>query len=312
MSPAPLKIAFVVATKDRPAQLERLLLSLAGQERKPDEVLIVDGSEISVAGVLDRPGLSGLSLRYSSCRPPSAARQRNRGVALVQSGIDLIGFLDDDAVLAPGALPRMMNFWESASADIGGAQFNMINHPPIFAGGLKRLPFISSLGLYSGNPGDVLPSGFQVMVGPVSRTVYVRWLGSGASIWRRTVFAAEAFDEWFQGYSYLEDLDFSYRVGKHFRLAVVGGADYEHLPASEGRGGGFRFGRREAVNRLYFVAKNPELSRLRCMLTLTLRLAISLAMAGRERKAYYLARAAGTLIGSAQGLLQFSRREVRP
>jgi GT2 family glycosyltransferase len=312
MNPARLKIAFVVATKDRPAELERLLLSLAGQERKPDEVIIVDGSEKSVAGVLDGPGLSKLKLRYSRCRPPSAARQRNRGIALVSPAVDLIGFLDDDAVLAPGAMSRMMDFWETASGDIGGAQFNLINYPPIFAGGLKRLPFVAAFGLYSGNPGDVLPSGFQVMIGPVEKTVFVRWLGSLASIWRRKIFTTEKFDEWFQGYSYLEDLDFSYRIGKRYRLAVIAGADCEHLQASGGRSGAFRFGRRESINRLYFVSKNPELSRLRCILTLLLRLAISLVMAVRERKVYYLARAAGTLIGSAQGLLQFSRREVRP
>ena len=306
------KIAFVVATKDRPAELERLLLSVAGQERKPDEIIVVDGSAASAAAVLARPGLSVLSLRYARCLPPSAARQRNRGIALVRSDIDLIGFLDDDAVLAPGAMARMMDFWDSAGPEIGGAQFNMTNHPPVFAAGLKRLPFVAALGLYSGKPGAVLPSGFQVMVGPVTKTTFVRWLGSGASIWRRQVFADEAFDEWFEGYSYLEDLDFSFRVGRRFRLAVVGGADYEHLPAGEGRGGGFRFGRREALNRLYFVTKNPELSRLRCLLTLSLRLAISLVLAGRERKAYYMARAAGTLIGGAQGLLQFTRREVRP
>jgi hypothetical protein len=148
------------------------------------------------------------------------------------------------------------------------------------------------------------------MVGPTTETVYVRWLGSGASVWRRSVFATEVFDEWFRGYSYLEDLDFSYRVGRRFRLAVVGGAGYEHLPAAEGRGGGWLFGRREALNRLYFVTKYDELSRPRCLLTLSLRIAISLAMALRERKGYYLARAAGTLIGAVQGLLQFSRREV--
>jgi glycosyltransferase involved in cell wall biosynthesis len=312
MNLPPLKIAFVVATKDRPAELERLLLSLAGQGRRPDEVIIVDGGDPGVAGVLDRPGLSGLQLRYLRCRPPSAARQRNRGIGQVGPDIDLIGFLDDDAVLAPGAMAGMMDFWAAAPDDIKGAQFNMTNHPAMYAAGLKRLPFVAALGLYSGKPGDVLPSGFQVMVGPVEKTVYVRWLGSGASIWRRSVFGSETFDEWFRGYSYLEDLDFSYRVGKRGRLAVVGGADYEHLPAAEGRGGGFRFGRREALNRLYFVAKNPELSRLRCLLTLSLRLAISLSMAARERKAYYLGRAAGTLVGAAQGLPLFSRSEVRP
>ncbi len=305
------KIAFVVATKDRPAELGRLLESLSAQSRKPDEIIVVDGGAIGVSEVLHRPELESLALRYERCLPPSAARQRNRGIARVSPGIDLIGFLDDDAVLAPGAMSRMMDFWESASSDIGGAQFNMLNHPAVFAAGLKRWPLISFLGLYSGNPGDVLPSGFQVMVGPVAETIFVRWLGSGASIWRRHIFDAESFDEWFEGYSYLEDLDFSFRVGRHYRLAVVGQAGYEHLPARKGRGDGFRFGRREAVNRLYFVTKNPELSRIRCAMALSLRLAISLAMAGRERKAGYLARAAGTLIGGVQGLLQFSRREVR-
>jgi glycosyltransferase involved in cell wall biosynthesis len=310
MPPGLDRIAFVVATKDRPAELARLLRSLAAQDRRPDEVIIVDGGEAGVDDVAARPEFTSLNIRYERCLPPSAARQRNRGLALVSPGIDLIGFLDDDAVLAPGAMGKMAAFWKSAPADVGGAQFNMANHPPVFAAGLKRLPLVSRLGLYSGRPGDILPSGFQVMVGPVRETLFVHWLGSGASIWRRSVFAADAFDEWFEGYSYLEDLDFSYRVGRHFRLAVVGGADYEHLPAGEGRGSGFRFGRREAVNRLYFVTKNAELSRLRCLLTLSLRLGISLAMAGRERKFYYLARAAGTLVGAAQGLIIFSRREI--
>jgi len=307
-----LRIVFVVATKDRPAELRRLLLSLAAQSRRPDEVIVVDGSVESIGYVLERPDLSELALRYERCRPPSAARQRNRGISLVSPDIDLIGFMDDDAVLAPGAMERMMNFWEAAPADVGGAQFNLINHPPIFAANLKKIPFVERLGVYSGNPGDILSSGFQVMVGPVANTVHVRWLGTCASIWRRNVFATDAFDEWFEGYSYLEDLDFSFRVGKRFHLAVIGGADYEHLPSSEGRGNGFRFGRREAINRLYFVKKNPELSPLRCYLTLTLRTAISLALAFRERPTHYLARAAGTLVGVAQAALEFHRGKARP
>ena len=38
------KLAFVVATKDRPAELQRMWDSLVAQSRVPDEVVIVDAS----------------------------------------------------------------------------------------------------------------------------------------------------------------------------------------------------------------------------------------------------------------------------
>jgi GT2 family glycosyltransferase len=211
-----------------------------------------------------------------------------------------IGFLDDDAVMLPGALARMDEFLTAADPGLGGASFNLINSPKPFAAGLKGLPWVERLGLYSGTPGGVLPSGFQVLLGRVDRTCEVRWLGSTASVWRREVFGSIGFDEWFDGYSYLEDLDFSYRVGKRYRLAVIAGADYEHYPAPHGRGSGFVFGRREARNRIHFVRKNPELSMGRCCMALGLRVAISLVMAMREGQPYYLGRALGALIGVVQ------------
>ncbi len=65
------------------------------------------------------------------------------------------------------------------------------------------------------------------------------------------------FDEFFDGFSYLEDLDFSYTVGRRYRLAVVAGAGYAHHPP--GRGDTFdflHFGRIEIRNRIFFVRKH--------------------------------------------------------
>jgi len=305
------EIAFVVPTKDRPDDLRRLLRSLAGQSRRPAEVIVVDGGDRPIRGILDDPAFAGLNLRYERCRPPSASRQRNRGLALVSPRIPLVGFIDDDTVLAPGALERMAEFWAAAGPDVGGAHFNRSNHPPVFGARMKKWPVLSALGIYSGRPGDVLPSGFQVIVGSMTETIFVRWLGSEASIWRREVFAEFRFDEWFEGYSYLEDLDFSYLVGARFRLAVVGGADYEHRPGSAGRGNGFQFGRREALNRIHFVRKHSELSPALCYAALALRLGISLVFAVRERSPYYLGRAAGASIGMAQSFLGIGRGRQR-
>ena len=302
-------IAIVVPTKDRPEDLLRLLRSIAGQSCLPAEVIVVDGGEVNIAPVLREPSLSVLVLRYERCRPPSASRQRNWGLRLVSPDIPLIGFLDDDCCLEPDALARMLDYWATAGSEVGGASFNLLNHPAVFAADWKRRPWVERLGLYSGRPGAVLPSGFQVMIGRVDGNLYVRWMGTGASVWRRSVFEDFAFDEWYTGYSYLEDLDFSYRVGRRYRLAVVAGADYRHFHALHGRGSGYVFGLREAANRIYFVRKNPELSLARCLAALSFRTGISLIMALRERRMYYVSRAAGTVVGMVRSL--FDRRRPR-
>ncbi|MGE5741496.1 MAG: glycosyltransferase family 2 protein, partial [Candidatus Aminicenantes bacterium RBG_16_66_30] len=158
-------------------------------------------------------------------------------------------------------------------------------------------------GLYSGRGGGVTASGFQTMIGPVTVTTWTEWLPSGASVWRRDIFGRFRFDEWFEGYSYLEDLDFSYRVGRASKLAVVAPARYRHLPASGGRGGGYAFGLREVLNRTHFVRKHPGLSIAKCRAALTLRLLMSLADAVRERKASSAARAFGNAVGLVRSML---------
>ena len=295
------KLAFVVATKDRPQELERLWRSLAGQSRLPDEVIVVDASaRPSAPG--DGPG-ARLAPRVIPSPIASASRQRNIGLDAVSGESTLVGFLDDDAVLEADAVEEMLRFWRQAGPGVAGAAFNMVNHPALDWPALKRTSLASSLGLYSGRGGEVTASGFQTMIGPVTATTWTDWLPSGASVWRRDVFARFRFDEWFDGYSYLEDLDFSYRVGRTSKLAVVAPARYRHLPAAGGRGGGYVFGVREVLNRIHFVNKWRGLSPGRCRAALTLRLLMSLALAVRERRASFVARAFGNAVGLARSIL---------
>lgn len=295
------ELVFVVATKDRPAELGRLWQSLAAQSRLPDEVIVVDASARPAPPDAGRG--AGPALRRIPTAVASAARQRNIGIGAVGPGAALIGFLDDDAVLEPDAVEEMLRFWNQAGADVAGAAFNMANHPPLDWPLLKRAALAARLGLYSDRGGEVTSSGFQTMIGPVAATAWTEWLPSGASVWRRGVFERHRFDEWFEGYSYLEDLDFSYRVGRAAKLAVVAAARYHHLPASGGRGGGYAFGVREVLNRLHFVAKHPALSPGRCRAALTLRLLMSLALAARERRASYVSRAFGNAVGLTRSVL---------
>jgi len=301
MSAAP-EITFVVATKDRPDELLRLWRSLCSQSRVPDEVVVVDAS--ARPSTLVGPQTAPPVLRYIRTAVASATRQRNIGLESVGPKADLVGFLDDDAVLEAGAVEEMLRFWGSAGAEVGGAAFNMANHPPLEWPLLKRSRLAESLGLYSRRGGAVTASGFQTMIGPLARTEWTDWLPSGASVWRREVVRDHRFDEWYGGYSYLEDLDFSYRVGKSYKLAVVAGARYRHLQAPGGRGGSYAFGLREVLNRVHFVKKYPEFSLRKCYAALTARLLMNVVFAARERRASFIARAFGNTVGLVRSAIK--------
>ena len=289
------KIAFIVATKDRPDELQRMLKSLAAQFPQTGQVIIVDGSDKPIEAISN--GCKDLNITYLRCSPPSAARQRNIGIRAVSPETTLIGFLDDDVVLENNAIAAMIRFWEGAPDDVGGAAFNMVNHPSLYAPWLKSLLIVEKLGLYSREKGAVLTSGFHTMIGYTLETTYTEWLSSGAIVWRRNIFDKFQFDEWFDGYSYLEDLDFSYRVSRKYRLAVVADAKYYHYQAPAGRGSNYTFGKREVANRVYFVRKNSEFSLTKCYLALIVRIFISVVLTIQEGKIGYLMRALGNIVG---------------
>jgi len=292
------RLVFIVPTKDRPEELRRLLKSLALQIHPPDEIVIVDGSQPPLSDIVG--SFPRLCLKYVRVFPPSTVRQRLAGIEAVSPAATLIGFLDDDAVLEAEALERMREFWAKASSEIGGASFNMANYPKMVASSLKASALVCGLGLYSREPGAVLPSGFHTMIGVLDRTREVRWLPGTAVLWRRRVIEEFRFDPWYEGYGYLEDLDFSYRVGKKYRLAVVAEARYSHYPAAGGRVNEYGFGLQEVRNRIHFVRRNQELSIGKCRLALVARAGLSLVLAVRERRAGYLRRIWGNLAGIAK------------
>lgn len=300
MVPNAPRIALVVATCDRPREVGRMLASVSAQIEPPDRVIIVDSGTRSLKDVTAGP--PGVDVVHLESPVRSASRQRNMGVAAAGPGFDLIGFADDDVTFEPDAFQAMRAFWRRAPGDLGGAGFNLLNHPPLALRVLKFLPLTRLLQLYDQEPGRVLRSGIQTLIGTVPRNKDVEWLPTTAVIWKQEIFASFGFDEWFQGYSYLEDLDFSYRVAKRFKLAVVADAGYRHFPAPNGRGSGAEFGKREVLNRMHFVGKNAELSRLCCYQALVFRMLISFGNAAARGSANDLSRVWGNMLGLWESL----------
>ncbi|MFH1593899.1 MAG: glycosyltransferase [Candidatus Omnitrophota bacterium] len=255
------ELTIIIATKDRPNELIRLLESIDQGAFKPGETLIIDGGETPLKGLSKRDRFKDLNIRYVEKRPASLPMQRNIGVKALGDTATLIAFFDDDIVIEKDSLLNMMKFWESASPDTGGASFNNVSDR------LRRPSILEKLFLVNTErPGMVMRSGFQSKQCQVAETIPVGWLSGCAMVYRRQVFEKFRFDEKFTGYAHCEDLDFSYRVGKGFKLFVVADARVRHLSNSESvTGASVTLGRMQVLNRLYFVKKNAELSSSLCL-----------------------------------------------
>jgi len=250
------RLAVIIPTKERLFELGRLLTSLDVQSYKPEQVIIVDASAVANGQLTEE--YKDLDITYIH-KDTGITEARNVGIASLKKDINLVCFLDDDVVIESNAVEEMMSFWETADESVGGCSFFIANE-------IRQVPFIrrairAFFCAGSKRYGKILRSGVNISpYNPAMKSVRTDWLSGGVTIWKREVFDNYLFDEWFSGYGMYEDVDFSYRVSKHHKLFVNADAKVRHLSDSSKSGRNYLIGKKEVINRLYFVKKNPELS----------------------------------------------------
>ncbi|MBV9462672.1 MAG: glycosyltransferase family 2 protein, partial [Verrucomicrobiae bacterium] len=164
MSPRP--FAIIVPTKDRPQELRRFLRSIEQQPVKPDQLIVVDGSDRPIQSALS--DFRHLGIEYIPVRPPGLVKQRHAGVAALQAEIEVFGFFDDDIVLEPGALPAIQEFWEGRWDQYGGFGMNIVNAADVTY--RKHLWYLRFFKIRDDRfPGAILPSCRSVPYSPTDR-----------------------------------------------------------------------------------------------------------------------------------------------
>ena len=246
------ELAVIVPTIGRYEGIKTILDSIESQTVKADLAIIVDANKQYSKG---RVGKYSFPVKYIHTGPNSLTEARNIGIRNVPDGFELICFLDDDAELCDNAMANMHSFWRNASLDTAGAAFNVVNFPAISNMRAKEL-----FALNSPERGRVLKSGFGSSLYPVAADTKTQWLSGGNTVWRRSLFNEFKFDENLKGYGFVDDLDFSYSVGKGHKLFVLANANIKHFSATEHTNRIFRFGLMEVINRYYFLRKHGELS----------------------------------------------------
>jgi succinoglycan biosynthesis protein ExoA len=227
-------LSVVICTKDRPDMLAACLGSLECQTRRPEEIVIVDASATPARDAVD-----GIVGKCAVCRvaliaaPPGLPRQRNMGARAARGSV--IVYLDDDVVLEPGYLAAIARtFEDDPTKEIGGAGGAQVPDPTPREGFLRRAACRLFL-LDTYGRGIVKRSGCPDYVFSPRSRMEVEFLSGCNMAYRREVLDALSFDERLSGYALGEDLQFSYRVSRCWKLVLIPEARLHHRHAGGGR-----------------------------------------------------------------------------
>jgi GT2 family glycosyltransferase len=256
--------AVVICTRNRPTELAETLRSVVAQEGATRRlVLIVDASDPEntnrTAQAITTIG-DDLPIQHCLFRsPPSSARQRNAGIEQLPPSVDIVHFIDDDVTLRPGYFPALSTVLRTRP-EVGGVGGLILE--PDRSSGARRTAFLRRAFLLDHpDDGRVLPSGrttsAQIASSAPSHTDLrsTEWL-SGCSSYCRSLLETHRFDDALQGYSMMEDLDLSYRVGRETRLVVHPKAQLLHRRSQKNRFNAERYHRALTVHQRWFVEKH--------------------------------------------------------
>ena len=243
--------AAVIPTKNRPEGIRRLLRSMQEQQIWPGQIIIVDSGDVSLDAIISE--FDYFCIHYIKHKPSSLPQQRNVGICRLGCEIQIVAFFDDDVRLCPHAIDSVMAFWSCCPKDTAGIACNNVSHPRPPVTFLEKVFMVGS-----DRVGTILLSGFQSKICSLDGDYPVQWLIGGATFWRRSIFNEYAFDEWFCGYAHCEDVDFSYRVSKKYKLFAIKDAVFLHDTAPVQSTHEYHLGKMQVANRIYFVRKHRE------------------------------------------------------
>ncbi|MBD0370038.1 MAG: glycosyltransferase family 2 protein [Pyrinomonadaceae bacterium] len=254
-----LPISAIVPTRERATVLNRMLLSLAAQSAQPVEMIVVDASRADETEKLCGAKIEGLATRieYHRATATGAATQRSQAIAHARQ--DAILFLDDDIVFEADCI---LHLWEALESDarMGGASAMITNQRYFPPGRLSRTLFRvlhgraeeTYAGLCIGPAFNLLPEDRE----DLPEVVPVEWLNTTCTLYRRKALPQPLFDSHFTGYSLMEDVTLSLKVGRKWRLANARLAKIFHdsQPGAH-KNSAAAVARMELVNRHYVMTR---------------------------------------------------------
>ncbi len=233
------KVVVIVPTIGRPESLANLLESLFAQSRRPDEIIVADGSaDAAVEESLEcfcRQHRE-IPIRRIAVPVPNAVRQRR--MAIQASLGEMLLLLDDDVVLEADCLEQML--WaidEMPSAVAVCATFNNQAWSMPTRAWRFYLRYFCRIpeGAWQGRViGPLLRYGFTESQ---KSATSMEWLGAGMSLIRRSAYdQVGGFSDFFLHRCTMnEDVDLGLKLSKIGRIVFCPTARLGHFHAPSGR-----------------------------------------------------------------------------
>jgi GT2 family glycosyltransferase len=248
------------------------------QTRPPIEIIVVDGSRdweqtrVRALDIIEK-GLPGCRVVYEGARVLSLCCQRNQAIA--HSTADVLMLLDDDSLMYPSCAERVMQVYEADSkGEVAGVCASLAAPAPDEPGAesdsqsqttTESMPVLASGSAVLSRLADLFRSllAADLYLPPYKRNlalgnvpesckalpVSVRATMHGCRMtFRRSVCQKTKFEETLRGYSYLEDVDFSYRASVHGVFLNAHNAKLCHAEAPGGRQTSFSTAATSALN----------------------------------------------------------------
>jgi GT2 family glycosyltransferase len=247
--------AFVIATRNRPDDLLNTVNSVLAQTVLPAELCIVDSSDVTPTRTLIEEACksAGLPLDYVHPAPRGLTVQRNVGVDRTKG--DPVFFIDDDVELAVDCHQRVLDVYEQWGTKVGGVRATPVRpaRPSLVTRLYRRLFGIG--GWWPESSGKVRRGFYAEGISDSAGVRKIEYMNGWFMSYRREVFEHERFDEALSGYAYKEDIDFSYRVSRHYTLVQTPHARCDHLKSGSARMSSHQLQRMNLANQFYLHRK---------------------------------------------------------
>ncbi|MEM1539531.1 MAG: glycosyltransferase [Candidatus Bathyarchaeia archaeon] len=184
-----LKVSVVILTRNSAATIRKCLESILHQTRKPDEIIIVDGS--SVDGTLDI--VKHFPVKIFSEPGLGYGHARNIGVQKAEG--DIVFFIDADCYAEPDWIEKILPHFKNSDIAAVTGRLNLWNREDACA------RFLAYVG------GRMNPPAHQQLV-EIAPTMNLAFR-------RNVVFEVGWFDE---SMARCEDTDFTYRLTRRYKL----------------------------------------------------------------------------------------------
>lgn len=214
-----LTMSVIICTRNRLDCISECLASIAEQTAFPNELIIVDSSDIPLiaqeqfTSFFTHENYPHTKLFYRHTRV-GLTHQRNIGIDLAHS--DIIYFFDDDTVLEHNYLKEMQRIFAGHPKYAGGTGYitNISPYKQTFR------YFVRTFFLIQRNYtlGHFTSSGMPTHAYGTDQFKEVQTMSGCCSAYRSCIFTKHRFDENLKRYAYMEDCDLSKRVSNHHKL----------------------------------------------------------------------------------------------